>query len=76
MGGDATFSGTTYQTRVLAYVEVHVLTQRPLRWLGPVDDTPQAVLGETGGPGDDVRVELGRRIPEFEVQAKHELTAG
>ena len=58
MGGDATFSGTTYQARVIAYAYVHVLAQMRLGWLGAVDDTPLAVSGEVKGPGDDMRISL------------------
>jgi tetratricopeptide (TPR) repeat protein len=76
MGGNATFAGTTFQARVIAYIYVHLLAQSPLRWFVPRDDTPLAVSGETDGPGDDARVEFGSRHPAIEVQAKHGLTAG
>jgi hypothetical protein len=76
MGGDATFSGTSYQAGVIAHVLVHLLSRRRLRWLDPVDDTPIAVSGEVGGPGDDARIELGGHHPAIELQAKHGLTAG
>ncbi len=75
MGGDATFSGTSYQAKLIALVYVHVLTQSRLGWLDPIDDTPVGVSGESGGPGDDIRIELSRH-PAFEVQAKHGLNAG
>jgi tetratricopeptide (TPR) repeat protein len=76
MGGDATFSGTSYQGRIIAFVETHILAQQRLGWLGPVDDTPTAVSGETEGPGDDARVEFGTDGEPIEIQAKHGLTAG
>jgi tetratricopeptide (TPR) repeat protein len=76
VGGEATFSGTTYQARVIASIYAHVLAQTRLDWLTPADDTPVAVSGETGGPGDDARIELGEGYSSLEVQAKHGLTAG
>jgi tetratricopeptide (TPR) repeat protein len=76
VGGDATFIGTTYQARVIAYVYVHILAQMRLGWLGAADDTPLAISGETQGPGDDAQIEFGDRHPAIEVQAKHGLTGG
>jgi tetratricopeptide (TPR) repeat protein len=76
MGGIATFSGTTYQQRVIAYVAVHVLSQRRLLWFETEDDTPESVSGETGGPGDDCAVVLRGSSRVVEIQAKHGLTAG
>lgn len=73
MGGPATFAGTNYQAGVIAFVFVHMLAQRRLGWLTPLDDTPLAVSAETGGPGDDVEVEFGE-AQAFEVQAKAGLT--
>lgn len=75
MGGSATFSGTSFQARVLAWADVHLLAQSPLGWLPTINDTPVAVSGETLGPGDDVRVELGDGHPAVEAQVKHGLNA-
>ena len=72
MGGDATFSGTTYQANVIAYVAVHVITDTKLRWLPILDDTPVAIAGEVKGPGDDARLEFASSAP-IEVQVKHGL---
>ena len=71
MSGDATFSGTDYQGKIIAYVAVHVLTETKLRWLTAPDDTPIAVSGEVEGPGDDVRIEFNPGLASIEVQAKH-----
>ena len=71
MSGDATFSGTDYQSKVIAYVAVHVLTETKLRWLTAPDDTPIAISGEVQGPGDDVRIEFNPGLASIEVQAKH-----
>jgi tetratricopeptide (TPR) repeat protein len=76
MSGSATFAGTTFQARVIAFIYTHLLAQAPLGWFVPRDDTPLAVSGETEGPGDDARIEFGSRHPAIEVQAKHGLTAG
>jgi tetratricopeptide (TPR) repeat protein len=75
MGGDATFSGTTYQAKVIAFVYVHVLAKVPLGWLTNFEDIPISVEGETEGPGDDIRIHYSNH-PPVEVQAKHGLTAG
>ncbi len=71
MSGDATFSGTDYQGKVIAYVAAHVITETKLRWLAAPDDTPTAVAGEVKGPGDDVRIEFASGMAPIEVQAKH-----
>src|SRR5258708_18175826 len=76
MGGAATFAGTTYQQRVLAYLAVHVLAQKQLLWFGTEDDTPESVSGETGGPGDDCAVVFRGSSRVVEVQAKHGLSGG
>lgn len=75
MSGDATFAGTSYQARVIAYVYAHMLAQARLGWFELLDDTPSAVSGETAGPGDDLRIELGT-AGTIEAQAKHGMTAG
>jgi len=76
MSGSATFGGTRYQGGVIVFVYAHILAQHPLGWLSPIADIPAGVSGETGGIGDDVRIELGTGAPAIEVQAKHGLTAG
>jgi tetratricopeptide (TPR) repeat protein len=73
VSGDATFAGTNYQASVIAYVFVHVLTETKLRWIGLADDTPSAVSGEVGGPGDDARIEFRAGGAPIEIQAKHGL---
>ena len=72
MGGPATVEGATYQEGVIAYIFVHALAMRRLGWIEGADDTPIAVSGETGGPGDDVMVESVGLT--FELQAKAGLT--
>ena len=76
MSGSGTFAGTTYQARVIAYVYAHILSRAPLWWFRLFDDTPLAAWGETGGAGDDLRIEFGERHRPVEVQAKHGLKAG
>jgi tetratricopeptide (TPR) repeat protein len=75
VGGEATFRGTSYQARVIAYAYVHLLAPARLNWLGPSDDTPRAVLAETGGAGDDALIELGPSR-SIELQMKLGLTGG
>jgi tetratricopeptide (TPR) repeat protein len=73
LGGNATFSGTTYQANVIAYVAVHVLTETKLHWLPLADDTPTALAGEVKGPGDDARIQFAPPSASIEVQSKHGL---
>jgi tetratricopeptide (TPR) repeat protein len=54
-----------------------MLAQRRLGWFGDeIDDVPLAVSGETGGPGDDIRIEFGTRFGTTEAQVKHGLQGG
>lgn len=56
-GGSATASGMNFQAVVTAIAGVHLIKGSPLDWLeGLVDDTPVAVLAETGGPGNDIKL--------------------
>jgi tetratricopeptide (TPR) repeat protein len=72
MSGRGTFSGTSYQEAVIVYIAAHILARSPLNWGGFRNIAPNALQAETGGPGDDVRVEFGAKY--CEVQAKHGLT--
>ena len=57
----------------IAYV--HVLRGRPLAWTNEwTASPPTAVAFETGGPGDDIQLELADRT-KVELQAKKRLTA-
>jgi len=73
MGGAATFTGTDFQASAIAYVMSHIVADRYLGWFPDSDDRPVRVAGETGGPGDDFRIEFGERRPAVEVQAKFGL---
>lgn len=65
-----------FQAVVTAIAGVHLIKGTPLHWLDRlVDDTPVAVAAETGGPGDDIRLEL-RDGSVAEVQAKRGLRTG
>ena len=77
MGGPAMFSGSDFQSSVIALIAVHILGRQPLNWVRlSVADVPVALSGETGGPGDDVRVEFAETDDVLEVQAKAGLTRG
>lgn len=76
MSGDGTFPGTNFQAKVIAFIYGHVLSQGRLNWLPREDDTPVSVWGDPPGPGGDIRIEFGNRLPPTEVQAKLNLTAG
>src|SRR4051812_11736234 len=73
VGGPATFSGTSYQSRVIALMYCHMLAEAPLGWFG-AGDVPSSLVPETGGVGDDFLIDCGTAGPRFESQAKHGLT--
>jgi hypothetical protein len=55
---------------------VHMVRKIPLGWLAGVEsDIPAAVLAESGGPGDDIRLELENGAI-VEAQVKRGLQAG
>ncbi|MCY3814370.1 MAG: NACHT domain-containing protein [Gammaproteobacteria bacterium] len=74
-GGDAAAAGFEFQTALGGIAYVHVLLGTPVAWTKDwTASPPTAVAFETGGPGDDLRLELAdNRI--VEVQAKKRLTA-
>lgn len=76
MGGVALYGGSTYQEDALAYVAAHILARARLGWFDPLDDVPLSVAAETGGPGDDLAIGFGSRLPLVEVQVKRGLKAG
>lgn len=78
-GGGASFSGGSggaggyrFQALASAYVAAHALAAHPLNWVGSVEAVPAAVSAETGGPGDDLRVEF-LAGGDLEIQAKRGL---
>lgn len=74
-GGNATFSGTDFQSRVTAFIAVHVVAQRKLDgWCAPGGNTPIAIRMEQKTSGDDIYVELTNGCG-LDVQAKHGLSA-
>lgn len=75
-GGAATGGGMNFQAAVTAICFVRMARGSALGWLdGLTQDIPIAVLAETDGPGDDVRVDLtdGKVI---EIQVKRGLKKG
>jgi hypothetical protein len=77
MGGPALFSGTETQADVSAFVCVYILARSPLGWVHlSVPDVPVSVSCETGGPGDDIGIEILRSSVRVEVQSKRGLTRG
>lgn len=75
-GGAATASGMNFQAAVTAIAGSHLLLGASLGWLdGLVEDIPTAIWAETGGPGDDVRIEL-RSGEVLEAQVKRGLSRG
>ena len=75
-GGSATAGGMNFQAAVTAIAGIHMLAGHALDWLdGIVDDKPLAVWSETGGAGDDLRLELSGGVVA-EIQIKKGLTRG
>jgi len=75
-GGRAAGGGIDFQARVIAYVAVRILSEHPLGWCElAVPDVPCAISVETGGPGDDFRVDIAENEISYEVQCKRGLNA-
>lgn len=75
-GGAATASGMNFQAAVTAIAGSHLLLGASLGWLdGLIEDIPTAIWAETGGPGDDIRIEL-RNGEVLEAQVKRGLSRG
>ncbi len=72
-GGAAGSGGYSFQSRVIAYVAVHILAERRLDWLSLVRDVPVVLEAETGRSGDDLRVILRDSEVVIEGQAKKGL---
>ena len=70
IGGAAMAAGANYQACVIAFVATHILAQHQLGWLPPTHDVPTALAAETGGPGDDLRIEYGIHRDPAEAQIK------
>ena len=74
-GGAAGAGGFNFQAAVTAIAYVHTLRGTPVQWMaGLAAEIPVRVSSETGGPGDDISLELadGSLI---EVQVKKGLSA-
>jgi hypothetical protein len=71
-GGPGGAGGYNFQAQATALVYSYVLAGQPLTWVPGVSPVPLAVAAETGGPGDDMRVECEGDIT-VEVQAKSGL---
>ena len=74
-GGAAAAGGFDFQAVLGTIAYVHVLRGTPVAWIRDwTASPPTAVAFETGGPGDDIRLELADGT-KVEVQAKKRLTA-
>jgi hypothetical protein len=69
MSGGGGGGGYAYQADAFAFVSAHALAEQPLNWFEDVGDVPVAVSMETGGPGDDLGVEL-RGGGQINIQCK------
>ena len=75
-GGAATASGMNFQAAVTAIAAIQLARGMPLHWLeGIVEDIPAALYAETGGAGDDIRIQF-RNDTVAEAQIKRGLAVG
>ena len=74
-GGPGGGGGYNFQARATAFVYAHLLAGQPLTFAAQRYPVPLAVWAESGGPGDDLRVECQDGVV-VEVQAKRGLSAG
>ena len=76
VSGKGPGGGMDFQSRLAAVVAAHILARRALSWSQlSTRDVPTAVSVETGGSGDDLRVELAGTTTVYECQAKRGLSA-
>lgn len=75
-GGSAAGGGLNFQACVSAIAAVHLARGTPIGWLKDVTaDIPISLLAETGGPGDDIRLEF-QDGSVAEIQAKRKIRIG
>ncbi|MBI5556391.1 MAG: hypothetical protein HY885_01990 [Deltaproteobacteria bacterium] len=75
-GGSAAGGGLNFQSCVSAIAAVHMARGTPILWLKDVAvDIPTSLSAETGGPGDDIRVEF-QDGSLAEIQAKKGIRKG
>ncbi|MBF6029291.1 hypothetical protein ICY20_16205 [Pseudomonas sp. P115] len=71
-GGAANAMGMNFQAAATAYACVCMLEEEPLAWLEKLcaePPVPVAVIPESGGPGDDIRIEFkGGFVAEVQVK--------
>jgi hypothetical protein len=73
-GGPGAAGGFNFQYAVTAIAGIRLLDGSPLGWVATAEDRPSSVRAESGGPGDDIRIETSAGV--VEVQVKRGLTAG
>jgi hypothetical protein len=71
MSGSGGGGGYDYQADAFASVASYALAKQPLGWFSDLSDIPVAISLETGGAGDDLKIELRQGHPVIEVQVKH-----
>ncbi|RMB01492.1 NACHT domain-containing protein [Eilatimonas milleporae] len=75
-GGSATGGGMNFQAAVTTIASIHMSCGSPLKWLdGVTDDTPIEVFAETGGAGDDLKINFQNELTA-EIQIKKGLRKG
>ena len=75
-GGSAAGGGFNFQACVSAIAAVHLARGVAIGWLKDVTvDIPISLLAETGGPGDDIRLEF-QDGSVAEIQAKRKIRIG
>jgi hypothetical protein len=74
-GGPGGGGGYNFQATATAFVYAHVLAGQPLSFAAQRYPVPLAVWAESGGPGDDLRVEC-QDGAVVEIQTKRGLSVG
>lgn len=73
-GGRASSGGTQFHASAATFVYTAILAKTPLTWFGPAARVPTAISAESGGAGDDLKIQFGPALV-CEVQARHQLNA-
>lgn len=73
VGGAANAGGVQFQASATAYVCVRMLMEKTVVWLEDLcTEVPVAIIPESGGPGDDIRIDFKGGFTA-EVQVKKGL---
>ena len=72
-GGRASSGGTKFHAASAVAVYASILAKTPLLWFGLAGRVPTAVSAESGGGGDDLKIEFAASVSE--AQVRHQMNA-